>query len=327
MWGSIQKMAVEDSFVSGRQLTLTNDAPRPWRPGIWQLLKQTFVCTSVGWHQFFLWSSPQTYSLLCFISYKVFKVKDEGAPLNPPLVCASSSLILLGGVGCGSHHSRPNESVEALYQDASPLWHWSIERARVCVLYLGSVHSGVIPPFPSSSSVCAMPLSLRYATVIVSTVPLFRLSAHAWQFDCLSLLHRFPPVISARCVFHPPKHKPTSLRPLPTPPLTVLFIKDIVWVRWVCVCFLETCGKFTLEDYHWSSSCCSGGILMWKSLCAWGSEMPRRAARTPPLLFFLFIHTSGLIHGTFFKSRDWDIFFVKYWSIIKAGPVKDKLLE
>lgn len=159
---------------------------------------------------------------------------------------------------------------------------------------------------------------------------LFRLSAHAWQFDCLSFPHRFPPIISALCVFHPhtPHQYTTPLPSIPCPPLplTVFFIKDTVWVS---VCFLESCGKFSLKDYHCSSSCCSGDISdVEVALCL--REQDATSSTTTTL--FSPHSSSSLIYSSIWSHpchilRLRSFFF--FWLIIKCALVAGllKLLE
>lgn len=165
-------------------------------------------------------------------------------------------------------------------RDASPLLHWSIQRACVCVCGVFGARAQQHNSPSAFIFVCvhAASVTLLHHCNRLHCSSLFRLSAHAWQFDCLSFPHRFPPIISALCVCVPPRiHSPAHPSHSPSYSLKTL-------CGWVC--FVESCGKFTLED--WSSSCCSGNILMWKLLVLEQARCHKQADN--PILFFSFFY-------------------------------------
>lgn len=97
-----------------------------------------------------------------------------------------------------------------------------------------------IPPSSSSSSSASVTL-LRHCNRLRSS-SLFRLSAHAWQFDCLSFPRSFPSLIS-------PLSPPPPLSDAHSLPLTIhldslYLLAFINLCGWACL--VKCCGKFTL---------------------------------------------------------------------------------
>lgn len=119
-----------------------------------------------------------------------------------------------------SHHSasmRPKWVVSLLRR-------WSVERA-CCAFGVHAQRQWRNSPLSLHLHLCAHDASvtpLRHCNRLHCS-SLFRLSAHAWQFDCLSFPHRFPPIISALCVLHPPLNT-TPLPCIPYPPLPLSLI-------------------------------------------------------------------------------------------------------
>lgn len=89
--------------------------------GIWQMLKQTlFVCTSVALAGIIFSCDLTHRTILCYVSFHTFPSSLQ--MFNKK----RRDTLQMTDEGRGSRQSasrRPNESVEALYQDASPLWH------------------------------------------------------------------------------------------------------------------------------------------------------------------------------------------------------------
>jgi len=166
MWGIIQKMAVEDSVLClpgiwHWQMMLRGRGNWSEEKWIWQLLKHMlFVCTSVALaaFSFSLWCSPLIY-FLYFISHAACRCLAKWRNTLEKTLWATIAWwcrILKSSL-------HPLGLMRMLSACIRMLLLYGIDQSsmHVCVVCLGSVHGGVIPPFPLSSSVCTMPLSLH----------------------------------------------------------------------------------------------------------------------------------------------------------------------
>lgn len=107
---------------------MTNDALWPRRLDreevILAAVKADVICLHLccnGWHQF---SPQQAHTHIVF--YLSFHNTMKAYIKKALLAMEAAAVILLADTGCRSRQSasmRTNESVEALYQDASHLWH------------------------------------------------------------------------------------------------------------------------------------------------------------------------------------------------------------
>lgn len=156
-------------------------------------------------------SATAHWLTLCYVLFPVFLSSLQMFTKNKGiknLWTIKEVANILGGVYVVlSHYSastRPNENTRPCIR---MFLLSGIDQSSVCV----SVGVFGICAWWSNSRSPFIFISVRHASVTLlrhcnrlHCSSLFRLSAHAWQFDCLSFPHRFLPIISALCVPPPP---------------------------------------------------------------------------------------------------------------------------